>query len=138
MDEISKLVLGKMIEDDNKSSGNVRLQKELTDLETLFVQRQDRLWRALKEGYQYDTSVKHSQDFLLTRKPQDVTRYHVRRSSWFDSIVFFCHTVCAFSCLIMCFPYLLRIHNSCQSPQLLRLVWLTVAPGKIILNMFFC
>ena len=39
----------------------------LIDLETLFIQRQDRLWRALKERYHYDTSVKHSQDFLLKR-----------------------------------------------------------------------
>ena len=61
----SESVLNRMIKDDNKSSGNVRLKEELIDLETLFTQRQDRLWRALKERYHYDTSVKHSQDFLL-------------------------------------------------------------------------
>ena len=61
----SESVLTRMIKDDNKSSGNVRLKEELIDLETLFTQRQDRLWRALKERYHYDTSVKHSQDFLL-------------------------------------------------------------------------
>jgi adenylate cyclase len=54
-----------LIRDDNKSSGNVKLKEELIDLETLFIQKQDRLWRALKERYQYDTSVKHGQDFLL-------------------------------------------------------------------------
>jgi adenylate cyclase len=56
------------IKDDNKSSGNVKLKEELIDLETLFTQRQDKLWRALKERYDYDTSVKHSQDFLLKHK----------------------------------------------------------------------
>ena len=61
----SESVLNRMIKDDNKSSGNVKLKEELIDLETLFTQRQDRLWRALKERYHYDTSVKHSQDFLL-------------------------------------------------------------------------
>lgn len=61
----SESVLDRMIKDDNKSSGNVKLKEELIDLETLFTQRQDRLWRALKERYHYDTSVKHSQDFLL-------------------------------------------------------------------------
>jgi len=61
----SESVLNRMIKDDNKSSGNVKLKEELIDLETLFAQRQDRLWRALKERYDYDTSVKHSQDFLL-------------------------------------------------------------------------
>ena len=53
-----------MLRDDNKSSSNVKLKEEITDLEALFKQRQDRLWRALKERYHYDTSVKHSQDFL--------------------------------------------------------------------------
>jgi adenylate cyclase len=57
-------VLDRMIKVDNKSSSNVKLKQELIDLETLFIQRQDRLWRALKERYHYDTSVKHSQDFL--------------------------------------------------------------------------
>jgi adenylate cyclase len=37
---------------------------ELVDLQTLFAQRQDRLVNALKERYQYNTSIKRSQDFL--------------------------------------------------------------------------
>lgn len=37
---------------------------ELVDLQTLFTQRQDRLMNALKERYQYNTSIKRSQDFL--------------------------------------------------------------------------
>jgi adenylate cyclase len=49
----------------DKSSANVKGRGELSDLETLFTQRQDRLWNALEERYQYDTSIKHAQDFLL-------------------------------------------------------------------------
>lgn len=37
---------------------------ELVDLQTLSTQRQDRLVNALKERYQYNTSIKRSQDFL--------------------------------------------------------------------------
>jgi adenylate cyclase len=39
--------------------------RQLYDLQTLFTQRQDRLWQALEERYQYNTSIKRSQDFLL-------------------------------------------------------------------------
>ena len=37
----------------------------IVDSETLVAQTQDRLWRALKRDYQYDSSLKPSQDFLL-------------------------------------------------------------------------
>ena len=37
----------------------------IVDSETLVAQTQDRLWRALKRHYQYDSSLKPSQDFLL-------------------------------------------------------------------------
>ena len=37
---------------------------ELVDLQTLFTQRQVRLANALKERYQYNTSIKRSQNFL--------------------------------------------------------------------------
>lgn len=37
---------------------------ELVDLQTLFTQRQDRLANALKERYQYNTSIKRSQEFI--------------------------------------------------------------------------
>ena len=37
---------------------------ELVDLQTLSTQRQDRLVNALKERYQYNTSIKRGQDFL--------------------------------------------------------------------------
>src|ERR687893_2239721 len=33
--------------------------------EILVAQTQDRIWRALKRHYQYDSSLKSSQDFLL-------------------------------------------------------------------------
>ena len=49
----------------DKGSANVKGKGELTDLETLFTQRQDRLWNALEQRYQYDTSIKRGQDFLL-------------------------------------------------------------------------
>src|SRR5215475_1933032 len=64
LDVTSKSVLNRMLREDNKSSSNVKLKEEITDLEALFEQRQDRLWRALRERYHYDTSVKQSQDFL--------------------------------------------------------------------------
>lgn len=64
LDRTSELVLKRMISDDDNSSGNVK-QKELVDLETQSKQRQDRFWSALKERYQYDTSIKRGQDYLL-------------------------------------------------------------------------
>ena len=54
-----------MINATDKSSGNAKIKEELIDLEKLFIQRQDRLWHALRERYRYDTSVKQSQEFLL-------------------------------------------------------------------------
>ncbi len=64
-DEIGNPILDKMIKDIDTSSVNTKLKEELIDLENLFKQRQDRLLSALRERYRYDTSVKHSQDFLL-------------------------------------------------------------------------
>lgn len=56
-----------MIGDDinDNRSANLKSKGELTGLETLFTQRQDRLWNAIEERYHYDTSIKHGQDFLL-------------------------------------------------------------------------
>ena len=39
--------------------------KTIYDLQTLLTQRQDRLWSVLYERYQYNTSIKRGQDFLL-------------------------------------------------------------------------
>jgi class 3 adenylate cyclase len=63
--EIGNLMLDKMIKVVDTGSVNVKLKQELIDLENLFKQRQDRLLSALRERYRYDTSVKHSQDFLF-------------------------------------------------------------------------
>jgi class 3 adenylate cyclase len=38
---------------------------EIFDLQTLFTQRQDRIWSVLHERYKYNTSIKRGQNFLL-------------------------------------------------------------------------
>nr|MDP9288228.1 hypothetical protein [Thermoproteota archaeon] len=48
------------------SSGNSgEPQKVTVDTETLVAQTQDRMWRALKRRYQYDSNLKPAQAFLL-------------------------------------------------------------------------
>jgi adenylate cyclase len=54
-----------MVGVNNNSTGNVKRKDELIDLETPLSQRQDRLFQALEERYQYNTSIKHGQDYLL-------------------------------------------------------------------------
>lgn len=49
----------------NSTNENENRNVELVDLQTLFSQRQDRLWKALEERYQYNSSVKRGQEFLL-------------------------------------------------------------------------
>jgi adenylate cyclase len=49
----------------NSTHENENRNVELVDLQTLFSQRQDRLWKALEERYQYNSSVKRGQEFLL-------------------------------------------------------------------------
>lgn len=63
VDKTSESVMNRMIGVNNKSS--VNRKDELIDLETLLTQRQDRLFQALEERYQYSTSIKHGQDYLL-------------------------------------------------------------------------
>src|SRR5919106_4537834 len=46
---------------------------ELVDLRILFPQRQDRLANALKERYQYNTSIKRSQEFFLKHVSSSIT-----------------------------------------------------------------
>jgi class 3 adenylate cyclase len=66
LDKTTQSVLKRMIsEDDDNSSGNVKQKELLIDLETQSKQRKDRFWSALKERYQYDTSIKRGQDYLL-------------------------------------------------------------------------
>lgn len=62
IDRTSNAVLNRMIGD--SSPANISSKKVL-DIETLSMQRQDRFWDALKERYQYNTSIKRGQDFLL-------------------------------------------------------------------------
>ena len=73
INKTSRYILNRMIGSNNyndrSSTTNLNPKEarkgELTDLETLFTQRQDRLWNALEQRYQYDTSIKRGQDFLL-------------------------------------------------------------------------
>jgi adenylate cyclase len=67
INKTSGYILNRMIEGGNndKSYATLKGKREITDLETLFIQRQDRLWNALEERYQYDTSIMRSQNFLL-------------------------------------------------------------------------
>jgi class 3 adenylate cyclase len=44
--------------------GSSEASAKIIDSETLVAQTQDRLWRALKRRYQYDTSLKPGQDYL--------------------------------------------------------------------------
>jgi adenylate cyclase len=79
-DYIKEKIIERMIEDRNNniySKTEDRHTKENTstlsstenrtiyDLQTLLSQRQDRLWSVLYERYQYNTSIKRGQDFLL-------------------------------------------------------------------------
>ncbi len=60
---INAKILNRIIGSSTKENENRKNQ--LVDLQTLFSQRQDRLWKALEERYQYNSSVKHGQEFLL-------------------------------------------------------------------------
>jgi adenylate cyclase len=62
IDGTSNAVLNRMIGDSNPRQ---IASKKVLDLDTLSLQRQDRFWDALKERYQYNTSIKRGQDFLL-------------------------------------------------------------------------
>ncbi|HZE77531.1 MAG TPA: adenylate/guanylate cyclase domain-containing protein [Nitrososphaeraceae archaeon] len=59
-----------MMDDDHhhhrsKNNDIVNQHEEIVDTETLVSQTQDRIWRALKRRYQYDSTLKTSRDFLL-------------------------------------------------------------------------
>jgi adenylate cyclase len=63
VDKTSESIMNRMI--GLNSSGTRKRKDELIDLETLLTQRQDRLLQALEERYQYNTSIKRGQDYLL-------------------------------------------------------------------------
>ena len=62
---INTKILNRIIGDYGSSKQNENRIDELVDLQTLFSQRQDRIWNALEKRYQYNTSIKKSQEFLL-------------------------------------------------------------------------
>ncbi|MEO9295727.1 MAG: adenylate/guanylate cyclase domain-containing protein [Nitrososphaera sp.] len=57
-EDTSKNLVGMMM-------GGAESRSKVVDSETLVAQTQDRLWRALKRRYQYDSSLKPAQDYLL-------------------------------------------------------------------------
>ena len=63
LDNVNAKILNRIIGSSTKENENRKDQ--LAELQTLFSQRQDRLWKALEERYQYNSSVKHGQEFLL-------------------------------------------------------------------------
>ena len=63
VDNVNAKILNRIIGNSPKENENRNV--ELVDLQTLFSQRQDRLWKALEERYQYNSSVKRGQEFLL-------------------------------------------------------------------------
>jgi len=49
----------------NRNTSSSIENRIIYDLQTLLSQRQERLWSVLHERYQYNTSIKRAQDFLL-------------------------------------------------------------------------
>jgi len=64
VDVTTESVINRML-GDNNSAASKRKDDLLLDLETLLTQRQDRLFQALEERYQYSTSIKRGQDYLF-------------------------------------------------------------------------
>jgi adenylate cyclase len=63
VDSVNAKILNRIIGSSNRE--NESRKGQLVDLQTLFSQRQDRLWNALEERYQYNSSVQRGQEFLL-------------------------------------------------------------------------
>lgn len=63
VDNVNAKILNRII--GSSTNENENRKGQLVDLQTLFSQRQDRLWKALEERYQYNSSVKRGQEFLL-------------------------------------------------------------------------
>lgn len=61
-DKNNQLILDRMLGNDTVVNSH---QNELLDLQSLLLQRQDRLWNVIKERYQYNTSLRIGQQFLL-------------------------------------------------------------------------
>jgi adenylate cyclase len=63
VDNLNAKILNRIIGSSTRE--NESGKDQLVDLQTLFSQRQDRLWKALEERYQYNSSVQRGQEFLL-------------------------------------------------------------------------
>ena len=55
------------------SSANPEAQQITVDAKTLIAQTQDRMWKALKRCYQYDSNLNPAQTFLLNHINPDST-----------------------------------------------------------------
>jgi adenylate cyclase len=60
-DNTSKSLFNMIMNNESKSSEEAKI----VDSETLVLQTQDRLWRALKRRFQYDVTLQPGQEFLL-------------------------------------------------------------------------
>ncbi len=72
-EHIKEKIIERMIDRNNSNTDTYTNRNTLSsienriiyDLQTLLSQRQERLWSVLHERYQYNTSIKRGQDFLL-------------------------------------------------------------------------
>jgi class 3 adenylate cyclase len=62
-DSIIDMIMGKP--STNSDVGFERQERITVDADTLVAQTQDRMWKALKRRYQYDSNLKPAQEFLL-------------------------------------------------------------------------
>jgi adenylate cyclase len=61
------------------------LKHSMVDTETLVSQTQNRIWSALKRHYQYDSTLKPGQNFLLKHVNSKIfISSHVCGSRWLD------------------------------------------------------
>ena len=68
--EINRRMIDRLIESD---SSGIKSAERLNDLQSLLEQTQGRLSDALTERYQYNTSIKLGQDFLLNHVSSKVS-----------------------------------------------------------------
>ena len=61
---IANMLMGNS-KDYSKNIESSIVQGTIVDSQTLVSQTQDRMWRALKRRYQYDSTLKLGQDFLF-------------------------------------------------------------------------
>ena len=64
-DSIVDMIMGRSNDTSGNGGNSGEPQRVTVDAETLVAQTQDRMWRALKRRYQYDSNLKPAQAFLL-------------------------------------------------------------------------